>query len=270
MRVKDYPMDWIRRIDFLTPLYLQVRVEKDLPLKYIKAVASIREGRPMPTKDIKTELGTVIKAQSEKRREVICEIGVSDHLSDFQPITQREWLKDITEYMPDVLESGTEIPDVVIKERLVEEPIKKIQIKEDELNAKTYELINAKEKIFYYQTSSSSRIHNIRRTLGIKQIANYYDIAKDFILTEKILDERKFTKLFSKKIRSVLKTNWIVVEDIGWNVLGRIGVFSLEKAITHYKGWTDIGRPVQFQIPVDSGITGQVYSLLRRKQWIVV
>lgn len=267
--ILDYDSSWPRRIDPLPPLPIQAGLDADLNMFYCKAEATTHVGQRIK-REVKTEQGTIIKGVAGTLNKVSCEIGNPDPRNGVSPITQEDWLDDIIRHMPEALIPGTETPDVVIKTRAVFEPVpKKIEHMEDlGITQHTLECIQASEDVRYIQRAKSNQPHTTRDRTGIRNLANPYRIAKGYLLASGIIKSTHHPIL--RKIRSVLKTGWLLTDAAGYNDLGKDGILALELELIRSKDWTDIGFPVPFTIPYNSGIRGQVYRLMRNQSLVVV
>ena len=233
---------------------IEAAVDDNLELYHCEAAASIQEGKT-PPREVKTEYGT-IKAHPESRNAILYEKGARDPRNGIEPVPQRELLGDITENLPIVLLPGTETPDVVIRERGVVEKVPK--------QVEDLESIQGSEYVFSRQTGRGNRTGWVRRTFGIRGLANPYDLIKSDLLFYDIIKSSKPIRL---KLRSTLKTRWVCTDTTGWSGIGGNGVLRLEQALSAYKWWQDIGVPAPFQV---DGLQGQIYQLLRRQRLTVV
>jgi hypothetical protein len=255
--IRDYPLEWPRKLDFLPLLGLQTAVDENLELFYCGAKATVQEGK-LPRREIRTEYGT-IKADPVTRNTIVYEKGIPDPRNGIEPVPQRELLNDITENLPIVLLPGTETPDVVIGERGVVERIPR--------EVENLEPFQGSEYVFGYQTARGNLYHRVRRALGIHGLANPYNIIKSKLLYYDIIKSPRPIQL---KIRSTLKTRYVCTDAVGWSDIGPDNLLRLELALSKDKWWADIGIPTPFQIPVNSGIRGQIYQLLREKRLVVI
>lgn len=255
--IRDYPLEWPRKLDFLPMLSLQTAVDENLELYYCEARASVQEGKE-PRREVKTEYGS-IKADPIRRNMIIYEKGIPDPRDGTEPVPQGELLRDFTERFPVDTLPNTEIPDVVIGERGVVERFPKA--------LEDVEQLQPSEYVFDYQTARGNLYHRVRRALGIRGLANPYDIIKSKLLYYDIIKSPRPIQL---KIRSTLKTRWVCTDAMGWSSIGPENMLNLELTLSKDKWWTDIGVPTAFQIPVNSGIRGQIYQLLKEKRLVVV
>ena len=95
----------------------------------------------------------------------------------------------------------------------------------------------------------------------MRGIENPYRFVKADLLRSGIIASNHDPVL--KKLRSTLKTQYVVTDTSGWTDLGDPNILALEKAKMRW--WTDIGQPTPFRVPFNhTGVQGQVYRLLRR------
>jgi hypothetical protein len=257
--IRPYPAEWYRRLDFLSPLGLQIAVgEKDLEVYHCHLAVSV-SGTPLQLKKVeKTEFGE-LKVNPILRNQIDYKMGKLNPREGYTPIPQREILNDILNHIGGAVTIIGNMPDVVIKSRSVVEKIPK--------EVEELVVFQGSEYIFYHQKAYGNFPHKIRQVIRIGA-ANPYNFIKHDLLRYNILKLTNDPVL--KKIRSTLKTEWLMTDTQGYNSIGNLGIFELEKALTKSKWWTDIGKPTPFQIPVDSGIQGQIYQLLKRNCIIVV
>lgn len=258
--VKPYPASWHRRLDFLPPLGLQIAVgERDLELYFCYTSVSVQEPTSRMPSETTTEYGK-LKVNPAFRNIVDYEMGNPNPRNGIHPIPQREILNDITDYMGGAVKIVGEMPDVVIKSRGVVERIPK---EVEELDA-----FQGSEYVFYLQNAYGNFVHKVRKALNMRYIENPYRFMKADLLNYRIIRSPHDPVL--KKLRSTLKTEFIVADTYGWSHFGDPNILALEQALTRNRWWTDIGRPTPFQIPINSGIQGQIYQLLRRQCIVVV
>jgi len=253
--IRDYPEEWPRKLDLLPLLGLQAAVDDALELYYCEAMASVREGKKIPHREVKTEFGT-ITAHPEMRNTILYEKGTLNLRDGVEPVSQRELLNDITESLPIVLLPGTKIPDVVMRERGMVEGIPK--------KVENMKQLQGAENIFSHQTAYGIRSKWMRRTFGIGGLANPYDLIKSDLLYYDIIKSPKPIQL---KLRSTLKTRYITTDTAGWGNFDGPSVLQLEQALSEEKWWQDIGIPTSFQV---DGVQGLIYYLARRNRLTVI
>lgn len=258
--IRPYDPTWYRRLDFLPPMGLQIAVgERDLELYHCEISVSVKEITiPCLTRELKTEYGEM-KVNPILRNRVDYKMGKPDLSGEVYTVPQREILDDIMNNLGGAVNIVGSMPDVVIKSRSVREKIPK--------EVEELQVFQGSEYVFYHQNAYGNFPHKVRQVLRIG-VANPYDFIKHELLTNKILKVTNDPVL--KKLRSTLKTEWVVTDTKGYNSIGNLGILELEKALIKRRWWTDIGKPTSFQIPIDSGIQGQIYQLLRRNYIVVV
>jgi len=259
--IEPYPRDWHRRLDFIPLLGLKIAIgERDFELYWCHLSVSVQASRvPARREPVPTEYGE-LRVHPTIRNRIEYRMGNPDPRVEANPIPQYEILDDITNHMGDAVRIIGKIPDVVIKSRGVVERIPR--------RLENLEVFQGSECVYYIQKAYGNFVHRVRRALNMQRIENPYFFAKGELLRHKII--RSNNDPILKKLRSTLKTEFIVTDTHGWGYLGDSNILSLEQALTENKWWTDIGEPTQFQIPANSGIQGQIYRLLRRGCFIVV
>lgn len=245
-----YDRKWPRILDFLTPLGLQTAVDAELELYYCEAVVSMQREK-IPSEPIKTDLG-VIKIDTTSRDRVVWESGSPEPMNEVAP-KQKEILNNIADNL------GMEIPDIVIKRRGAVEKI-----------PRTLEYIEAfggVNDIFYQQTAHGNYTHMLRNRLGLP-LSNPHRIIKGELLVHEIVKSPR-DPVF-RRMRSVLKTDWVKTDVSGYSALGRVNVFRLEKELCADKWWQDIGlvHPVETRVNSDL-FEGNIYRLLKRTEEII-
>ena len=260
LQIRPYPDNWHRKLDFMPPMGLQVAVgAQDLELFWCHTHVSVQEPtyRRMP-REVQTEFGN-IKVNPIFRNVVDYTMGNPSPRNGVHPLPQKEILQDIMDGLGGAVRIIGDLPDVVIKSRGV---VERIPPAVEDLPA-----FQGAEDVFYYQKAYGNFIHRVRRALGTRSIENPYRFMKADLLRYHILKSPRAPVL--KKLRSTLKTEYVITDTVGYRELGDPNILALEKA--RMKWWTDIGQPTAFQIPWDhTGIQGQIYRLLRRDCLVVV
>jgi len=227
---------------------LQIAVgEERLSLFYFKGYVSTQSVIARGT--VPTEFG-ILKTVPTRRDVLEYEMGSPGPRSGIE-VPQREIFDDILD------NTGASVPDVVIKCRGVIEPIPR--------EVEDLKLLQGSGYVFYMQRGYGSFPHLIRKRIGIPVENPYYHIRYDLI-EKGIILTRSDPRL--KRIRSVLKTEWLVTDNLGWLDLGDPGILSLELALTRRKWWTDVGKPIRILPPTFRSNT--IYRLLRRDIVIAV
>lgn len=259
-RIKPYPSNWHRKLDFMPPMGLQVATgAADLELYYCRTHVTIQEPSiPRVPREAQTEYGK-IKVNPSFRNVVDYEMGNPYPMNGVSPVPQNEILEDIMDGLGGAVRIIGDIPDVVIKSRGAVERIPK--------GVEDLPAFQGAENVFYYQNAYANFIHKVRRAMGIRTLENPYRFIKADLLRYGILRSTHDPVL--KKLRSTLKTEYVRTDTSGWSELGDPNILALETA--RLKWWTDIGKPTPFQIPVNhTGVQGQIYRLLRRNCLVVV
>jgi len=249
--ITPYDRKWPRKLDFLTPLGLQVAVDKNLELYYCVATVSMQRSR-IPSEPIKTDLG-VISIDTTSSDRVIWESGSPEPSNDVAP-TQKEILDTIVSNL------GMEIPDIIVKRRGAVEKIPK--------SLEDLEQFGGVEDVFYQQTAHGNYTPMLRKRLDLP-LSNPYRFIKADLLTYGVVKSPR-DPVF-KRIRSILKTDWLQTDVSGYSALGRVNVFQLEKELCADKWWQDIGlvHPVETRVNSDL-FEGNIYRLFKRGELISV
>lgn len=258
--IEAYPFNWHRKLDFMPPMGLQViSGAKDLELYYCLTRVSIKESATQQMRrETPTEYGT-LRVNPAFRNNVEYSMGVPNPRNGIVPVPQKEILDDIQKNLGGAVRIVGNLPDVVIKSRGVVEDI-----------PKTVENLGAfqgSQYVFTHQNAYGNFIHRVRKSLGIRSIENPYYFIRSTLLRYGIIRSPRDPVL--RKLRSTLKTEYVVTDASGWSDLGDANILALEQA--RMRWWTDIGRPTAFQIPINhTGVQGQIYRLLRRNCLVVV
>lgn len=262
MPIKPYPADWNRRLDFLPVLGLQSVVgDSDLELYYCSTSVSVKDtSMPRIPRESRTKLGS-FRVSPNFRNQVDYVMGRPDPHNGISPIPQREILDDILDSVGGVNILGDrEIADVVVNARGVVEKVPK--------EVESEPAFQGSEDVFYHQKKYGNFPHKVRQAVGI-MVANPYDFMRADLMESHIIERRNDPVL--KKLRSTLKTEYLLTDATGYNTLGNDGILKFELASLKRKWWADIGRPTPFQITVDhTGLEGQLYHLVRRNAIVAV
>lgn len=213
---------------------------------------------PSIGRELKTEFGRM-KVSPIVRNRVDYRMGNPNPRNGVYPVPQREILEDIMNSLGGAVNIVGDMPDVVIDSRGV---VEKIPRKIEELPA-----FQGSEYVFYHQKAYGNFYRMARRALRIRFANPYYFIKAD-LMERHILKTGREPVL--KKLRSILKTEWVITDAQGYLNLGPSNIMRLERELIRRRWWTDIGEPTPFQVPVNSGIRGQIYRLQRRNCIIIV
>lgn len=260
-RIKDYPAEWPRSLDFIPLLGLQSVIDKELRLYHCDAQVSVQEGR-VPRQDIPTEHG-VLRVDVTTTGKIRYEFGNPESRDGIE-LSPEEILIDATGKI-DAKYLG-KFPDIIIKSRGVVEKIPKYLENE--------EPFQGAEDIFYLQRACGNWTHKMRKMTGL-MFRDFYEFIKSDIMA--YLNLSPYHDIFKqKKIRSALKTGWLYTDASGGDLrgyysLGREGIFKLEKALTKDKWWQDIGLVHPIETRIDHAVLqGNIYRLWRRGELIIV
>jgi len=253
--MKDYDPEWPRNLDFLPLLGLQYVLDDDLKLYHCRTEVSVQEGR-LPPKDFKTEFGT-IKIDTTTRTKITYEFGRPESKNGIV-LSPKEILDDVSSDLP-VAYVGR-FPDVIIKRRGVVEKIPKSL--EDE------KPFQGSEDVFYLQTAYGNWTHKMRGMTGLP-LSNPHNFIKADLLRHSII--KSPSDVIFRKLRSILKTNWMRTDATGYDELGRKNIFLLDKRLSGNKWWQDIGLPHPIESRIDHRLLqGNIYRLLKRRGELII
>jgi hypothetical protein len=258
---KPYPLDWPRRLDFATPLGLQVSRycnAAKLEVYHIVCETSVKSAFQRPSGDIKTEFGVLKKHPVDRDKLVYIKDTAFDpgDKGSRVLITQEEVLEDVAKYYS--IEYVGEFPDIIIKERGVVEKI----LKELEDNPK----LQGSEEIYYYQKSSGNFTKSLRRKLGIRVLSDPYYFVRSELWGLGVIPMGQSHPIL-KKIRSVLRTVTLWTDAVGWGSLDKDTLTTMESSLMakHYSH--DLGMPLRVTGRADGTLMeAQIYRLLRRSE----
>lgn len=253
--IKPLPSHCCRTLDFIPALSLQGALEPDLELGYVEAVVSIKPREVIPLhREVKTKLGGSIKQDDIDRRMTKIEYGKPSP-SRFITLSQREIFDDILNSVP----IREEVPEVVLRRRISREDIPK--------EAEGLKPVQGSDEIYHLQIARANHVHKIRQMFGLWQLENPYDLIKSDIVTRKIVPY--YDPVF-RRIRSVLKTEWLITNRTGWSDLIPV-MLPLHRALCRPRWWQDVGLPHPLTGRINHTIIeAQVYRLDRRKELVAV
>lgn len=171
---------------------------------------------------------------------------------------QHEILEDIVNSLG--LERREEALGISIKERLVLHKVSKLP-----KELQNSEPLQGTNDLYHYQTAAGDFTGVVSRSLRLPR--GFLRSPPRFIRNELIEHEIvKPNEPVLGKIRSTLRTEWIIPEVQGWDSL--LGIMRpLHAELTQPKWWQDVGIPTSVVIK-DGAITplnAQMYQLLKRK-----
>jgi len=258
-----YPPEWPRRLDFVTPLGLQLSCgARDLELYHIVAETSVEAGIKPPSEDIPTEYG-VLKVLPQPRDKLVYVKNTTLDPTDRgsrRLVSQKEILEDIVKAYN--IKYVGDFPDIVIKDRGAVEKIPKAVEDLTELQGS--------DEIFCHQTSHGNFAKKYRRVLGVRILEDPYYFTRADLWTHRILPPGIHHPIL-KKLRSVLRTNTLWTDAAGWGGLGKDTITAIEKACIGRLVNLDLGMPARLVGAVDgASISGQVYHLLKHDCYIAL
>jgi hypothetical protein len=174
---------------------------------------------------------------------------------------QEDILKDITERLG--LERREEALGINIKERLV---IEKVPEK-----LRDFESLQGFEDLYHLERSAGDYTDVVKRALVLPRgfLRSFPRLIRSELVDHEIV---KPNDPVLRRIRSVLRTIWIIPEEGGWSSLkGVVGDVLKELTAPHW--WEDVGIPVSIR-GEDGGVfpmlNVQVYRLFRRPYRVAV
>ena len=250
--IEPYPSKWPRMLDFITPLTLQVAIDPSLDMYHYEGVVSVPADVTLPSKQSKTtELGTMISTVPNASNKIKVDFGrVSPNVDDVR--SQKEIINDIKDNVP------VEIPDVVTKMRGSVEKIPK--------ECEKIEALQGSEYVFHEQIDKGNFTQRLREIFPDMPLRNPHEFMKGDLLTQGIINNLKDPLL--RRMRGILKTNWVITDDQGYFELGE-NVFELLKGMCRNKWWQDIGMVKEFSVDLPENVfKGQLYWLTKR-EWLI-
>lgn len=252
--IKPYPPDWVRLLDFITPLNLQKDIDPKLELNYYKGWVSV----PMPKltgqmRSIKTDLGISIEQDHVSRRRTKINFGTLNQTQ--QKLTQAELWDNILENT--LIE---EVPAVVGRERGVIEPVK------DKLES--IPVLDGCDEIYRKEVSHGHLTKTIRTRLGLPVI-NPCRMIRNVLAEQGTL---LYNHPIFRRMLSIWTTEWMVAFPTkGWSDLEIQGIADISYALSKNKFHQDVGVPQELEGTIDSSpFKWQLYRLFKRRELIAV
>lgn len=266
-RPPAYPEDWCRRISFLTPMGLEVyEGTGKLQVQYLKVEFSMARGeRPSSTTE-RTEFGILRKHPQVRDRWVWTTSNPPSMQRSDEVWTMEELLSDIQERYK--LNYQGKFPDAVMKERIIREPIKNINLSE------APEPLQISEDFISYQKEEPNRRKvYLRFWPGIprRAIMNPYEFCKNKLLIRRVISKDDVGIL--RKLRGMLRTVSVGTDACGPNyeMIGEDWLERIEKNLTRSLWHWDVGKPVRIQALIDgSRGYGIIYRLLKEGRNIIL
>jgi hypothetical protein len=263
-RIRPYPAQYPRSIDPVDKLGLQDALGAgELEAYYLRGEVSYQTAKlPSDIRDLGTLGESRIIIRPISRNQVEYEFG-SLEPSDSIIKSQGEILKDITEGFG--LERAEEALGVSIKERLILHEVSKLP-----KELQDQESIQGTNDLYHYETAAGDFTGVVSRSLRLP--SGFLRSPPRYIRNELIEHEIvKANEPVLGKIRSALRTEWIIPEAKGWGGLLDI-MHPLHAELTKPCWWQDVAVPTSVIIQ-DGAITplnAQMYQLLRRKYFVAL
>lgn len=238
--VKAFDPWMVRNVDFVPVLSLQAGIDKGQELYYLKGIFS--EMKSSIEEPIETELGGMIKPMTTTGHGAEIKYGNINPEMEYR-LTPKEILRDI---------EGYEILDMVIH--------RKGTIHKIPRSIEDMEQIGGSDYLYHQQSSVGNRDKKIRRLTGIPVISPYRTIESELLVHRKIFRRPKVIHSGLRKIRSVLKTDWILPSDtMGWENL-RHALLPVERAIRGKQQGKTMGKNWWQDTAMPHTISGRIDS----------
>lgn len=248
-KIKPYPPEYARNLDFLPIISVQRALGPKQELYYFSGTVSV----PFPKvstvgKPIKTELGGTIRSHPIMRNASEIRYGKPEP-TGFK-CTQEEIHEEIT--------SVYQLPEAVINQRGKVEKVPKI--------VEDFKQLQGVDELYSQETSRGNFCRKFRRMFGLK-FFNPYRAMKNELVEYGIV---KPSDPCFKRLRSVLTVDWIIGHRKGWSDFLDI-LFQLEQALCTDKWWQDTAVPHPISDTIDSRlIQAQIYLLDKRDELIAI
>ena len=263
-KIRPYPAQYERSIDPVDKLGLQEALGAGkLETYYLRGAVSYQAAKlPSEVREAGKlgESRIIIRPISRNQVEYLFG-SVAPIDSVIKP--QDEILRDIAGALG--LERREEALGVSIKERLILHKVSKLSTE-----LQDSEPLQGTSDLFHYQTAAGDFTGVVSRSLRLPR--GFLRSPPRFIRNELIEhDIVKPTEPVLAKIRSALRTEWIIPETKGWSSL--LGIMRpLHAGLTQPQWWQDVGVPTSVVIK-DGTITplnAQMYQLLKRKYIVAI
>lgn len=263
-KIRPYPAQYERSIDPVDKLGLQDALGAGkLETYYLRGAVSYQTVKlPFEVRDAGKLGESQIIIRPVSRTQVEYQFGTIAPIdSVIKP--QEEILEDIVGALG--LERKEEALGISIKERLTLHKVNKLS-----RELQDAEPLQGTNDLYHYQTAAGDFTGVISRSLRLPR--GFLRSPPRFIRNELIEHEIvKPNEPVLGKIRSALRTEWIIPEAQGWDSL--LGIMRpLHAELTQPQWWQDVCIPTSVVIK-DGAITplnAQMYQLLRRKYIVAV
>lgn len=251
MRIDSFPPFFPRNIDLLTPLSLQEKLDPHLELFYCMGHVSVPLREATGGREVETNLGVRIKASSIHRG--MTEVAYGTPTPTGTRLSQREILEDVVANT-----STRDVPEVVLRSRGVRDDVPR--------KFEDVDVFEESDSIFYLQKAVGNRYRSLRRMLQLP-LSNPYRIAKGALLLHRVVSP--YDPVF-KRMRSVLKTNWVMTNRMGWKELQAHNL-PLQRTLCREKWWQDTAIPHPISSRIDSRLVkAQVYLLDKLDELVAI
>lgn len=263
-RIRPYPAQYERSLDPVDKLGLQQALGAGkLEVYYLRGAVSYQTAKlPFEIRDTGKLGESQIILRPVSRTQVEYQFGQVTPI-DSVIKSQKEILEDIVEALG--LERSEEALSISIKERLVLHKVN--ELPRELQNSKP---LQGTDDLYHFQTSAGDFTGVISRSLRLPRgfLRSLPRLTRNELIEHEIV---KPNEPVLGKIRSTLRTEWIIPEAQGWDSL--LGIMRpLHAGLTEPQWWQDVGIPTSVVIK-DGAITplnAQMYQLLRRKNIVAI
>ena len=262
--IEPYPRDLTRSIDLVDKLGLQVAVgANNLEVCFLRGRVSYQTRRLPPEVRRGGVLGeSRIKIEPKGINQIEYEFGCVEP-TDPSFRSQEEILRDIAEGLG--LERAEEALAISIKGR-----VSRREVSDLHRELQNSEPLQGAEYLYHYEVSVGDHTSKINRSFGLPR--GFLRSPSRFIRNE--LAEMGVVRRndpILQRIRSVLRTNWIISDATGWSNLIPI-MEQLHVELTKPFWWQDAAIPadILFRNGLIRPINAQLYRLYRRRYIVAI
>jgi hypothetical protein len=273
-QIRPYPAQLPRSIDPVDKLGLQEELGAgDVKVYYLKGSVSYQTSKIKP--DRSTIGDSKITIRPISRNQIEYQFGLSPMPTDSIVAPQKEILQEITESFG---LGRAESFGISIKERTVLHEVSKLS-----KEIQNHSAIQGTDCLLHYETSSGDYSGVVARTLNLPRgfMRSIPRLIRNELVEHEII--RASNPLLGR-IRSTLRTEWIIPEEKGWISLTDV-MSQLHEDLTKYYWWQDVGIPRTIPLNIVSGgkldmavfpgglispLNAQTYQLLKRKYFVAL
>ena len=263
-RIRPYPAQYERSLDPVDKLGLQQALGAGkLEVYYLRGAVSYQTAKlPFEIRDTGKLGESQIILRPVSRTQVEYQFGQVTPI-DSVIKSQKEILEDIVEALG--LERSEEALSISIKERLVLHKVN--ELPRELQNSKP---LQGTDDLYHFQTSAGDFTGVISRSLRLPRgfLRSLPRLTRNELIEHEIV---KPNEPVLGKIRSTLRTEWIIPEAQGWDSL--LGIMRpLHAGLTEPQWWQDVGIPTSVVIKngAITPLNAQMYQLLRRKYFVAI